>query len=291
MKPPIFDYACPESLDEALRLLAQHGSDAKVLAGGQSLMPLLNFRMLKPGALIDINRVGDLADLREDRQGLRIGALTRHRTLESSPLVARRFPVLAAAMRHVAHLAIRNRGTIGGSLAHADPAAELPMIALLLDADLQVRSQAGARSIAAADFFLAPLTTALEENEIVTEVLLPCLSQNCGWGFEEFSQRSGDFAIAAVAVLLKLDSGNVSIVRLAAMGVDETPVRFRDIEADIVGTRFSAGLAADVAQRASETVNPAADLKASSEYRRHLLRVLMKRALMKAAGQPERAAA
>src|SRR5215211_2371630 len=173
MKPAAFDYVRPDNLEEAASLLARSGGDGKILAGGQSLVPLLNFRMLRPTMLIDINRVSELAYLREEGTGLRIGALTRHHTLETSPLVKARFPVLAEAMTHVAHLAVRNRGTIGGSLSHADPAAELPMMAMLLDAQIHTRSARDTRVRMADEFFLGPLTSALEEDEIVTEIVLP----------------------------------------------------------------------------------------------------------------------
>ena len=176
MKPAAFDYARPDSLDEVLALLAEHGGEAKILAGGQSLMPLLNFRMLRPAILVDINRVPGIGDVTAAADGgLRIGARTRHHTLETSALVRERYPVLSEAMTHVAHLAIRNRGTIGGSLSHADPAAELPMMAMLLDAAIHTRTRSETRVHAARDFFLAPLTSALEEDELVTEIALPPL--------------------------------------------------------------------------------------------------------------------
>ena len=279
MKPAAFDYRRPTSLDEAVSLLRQHGSDAKVLAGGQSLVPLLNFRMLRPSVLIDISRVEELSFLRADGAGLRIGALTRHHTLETSPLVRDRFPVLTAAMGHVAHIAIRNRGTTGGSLSHADPAAELPMMAVLLDAAIHTRSAGQERVHAADEFFLGPLTSALEEDEVVTEIVLPGLAPDTGWAFEEFAQRSGDFAIAAVAATIRLDQDRIAEARLALMGVDETPVRLRVVEADLTGQIPSLDLARDVARAARDAVNPNTDLKASAEYRRHLVAGLVERAL------------
>lgn len=279
MKPAAFDYLRPASLDEAVSLLAQHGSDAKILAGGQSLVPLLNFRMLRPSVLIDINRVEELSFLRADGAGLRIGALTRHHTLETSPLVRERFPVLTAAMGHVAHLAIRNRGTTGGSLSHADPAAELPMMAVLLDAAIHTRSVERKRVHTAEEFFLGPLTSALEEDEIVTEIVLPGLAPDTGWAFEEFAQRSGDFAIAAVATTIRIDQDRITEARLALMGVDETPVRLRAVEADLAGQVPSMDLARGVAQAARGAVNPNTDLKASADYRRHLVAGLVERAL------------
>ena len=285
MKPAAFDYARPDSIEEVVSILAEGGGDAKILAGGQSLMPLLNFRMLRPTILVDINRVKELAFLEPDGRGLRIGALTRHHTLETSPDVRERFPVLADAMAHVAHLAIRNRGTTGGSLSHADPAAELPMMALLLDAEIRTRAPKGQGTYAAADFFLGPLTSALGEDEIVTEIVLPGLPDGTGWAFEEFAQRSGDFAIAAVAATVTLESGRIVEARLGLMGVDETPVRLRDVEAALVGETPGPDLARDVAERARGAVNPNTDLKASADYRRHLVSALTERVFTRAVGR------
>jgi carbon-monoxide dehydrogenase medium subunit len=275
MKPGGFDYLCPASTDEALAQLAQHGGDAKILAGGQSLVPLLNFRMLRPAVLIDINRLAELDYVREHGEGLRIGALTRHHTLEMSPLVEQRFPVLGAAMAHVAHLAIRNRGTIGGSLSHADPAAELPMLAVLLDAELRTNSG----SHAAQGFFLGPLTTALRDDELVTEIVFPALAPRTGWAFEEFARRHGDFAIAAVAAVLRASDGEIAEARLAAIGVGETPLRLSAVEAGLSGQRFTPELAAAAAEQARRYVQPLNDLHASADYRRHLVAALTKRAL------------
>jgi carbon-monoxide dehydrogenase medium subunit len=279
LKPAAFDYLRPDSVEDAVALLASHGEDAKILAGGQSLVPLLNFRMLRPGVLIDINRVAELDFVEDHEGGLKVGALTRHHTLETSSLVRERFPVLAEAMAHVAHLAIRNRGTIGGSLSHADPAAELPMMAMLLDADIHTRSPGGARRHSARDFFLAPLTSALEEDEMVTEIVLPALPARTGWAFEEFAQRSGDFAIAAVAATVTLSDGKAVEARLALMGVDETPLRLRDVEAELVGQSFATDLVDAAAERARRAVRPNTDLKASSDYRRHLVAALTRRVL------------
>src|SRR5271169_4202570 len=180
MKPAPLDYIAATSVDMAAAALAEGDGDAKIIAGGQSLVPLLNFRLLRPSILIDINRIDSLAFIRETATDIRVGALTRHHQLETAPVIARHLPVLSCAMTHVAHLAIRNRGTIGGSLAHADPAAELPMMALLLDAEIHTRSAAGARRHAARDFFLGPLTTALAEDELVGEIILPARPPRTG---------------------------------------------------------------------------------------------------------------
>src|SRR5215469_8237939 len=248
MKPAPFEYERPHTLGEALSLLANYGGEAKILAGGQSLVPLLNFRMLRPSALIDINALSELDFVRPDGNGgLCIGALTRHYTLETSPLVRERFPVLSEAMTHVAHLAIRNRGTIGGSLTHADPAAELPMMALLLDAEIHARSSRETHTYRAQDYFLGPLTPALREDEILTGITLPPLPPGTGHGFEEFSQRQGDFAIAAAAAVIAVKQDKIVEARLALMGVDATPVRLRNIEAELVGQIYSGATVKDAA--------------------------------------------
>lgn len=241
-------------------------------------MPLLNFRIARPSILIDINRLAELDFIAEHDGGLRIGALTRHHTLETSPMVRERFPLLGAAVKHVAHLAIRNRGTIGGSLSHGDPAAELPMLALLLDAN--IRTSAGSHT--ADGFFLGPLTTALADDELVTEIVLPPLSPRTGWGFEEFSLRAGDFAFAAVAATMTARDGRIAEARLAVMGVGETPLRLGAVEAMLVGQAFSQTLLAATAQQVRASIDPPSDLRASADYRRHLVAALTERALTSA---------
>ena len=223
MKPAAFDYVIADSIDMAVASLADGGGDAKIIAGGQSLVPMLNFRLLRPSVLIDINRIGDLAFIEEAEKKIRVGALTRHYQLETSAVIARHLPVLASAMTHVAHLAIRNRGTIGGSLSHADPAAELPMMALLLDAELHIASASGKRTIAARDFFVGALTVDLARDDIVTEIVLPKLPPKTGWGFEEVARRSGDFALAAAAATLTLSAGVISQARIALTGCGRYP--------------------------------------------------------------------
>jgi len=285
MKPPSFEYLAATSIDQAVAALAAGQGDAKIIAGGQSLMPMLNFRLLAPAMLIDINRVPGLAFIEAEGDGLRIGALTRHHALETSDLVRSRFPVLSEAMAHVAHLAIRNRGTIGGSLCHADPAAELPMMAMLLDATIIVAGCEKPREIAARDFFAGALTTVLAEDELVTEIRLPGLPGlpgQTGWGFEEIAQRSGDFAIAAAAATLTMSGTTVREVRIAVMGVDETPRRVAEAEALLTGTDGSAGAIEAAALAVRDAVDPMSDLHASADYRRHLARVLTQRVLMDA---------
>ena len=291
MKPAAFEYLQPRSRAEAIATLARYGGEAKLLAGGQSLVPLLNFRLLRPAALIDINRVSGLdhVDWRADT-GLRIGALTRHHALEVSPIVARHFPVVSAAMAHVAHLAIRNRGTIGGSLAHADPAAELAMLALLLDAEIVSESQRGARVLPAKAFLVGALLTALADDEMITEVRFPPLLPGSGWDFKEFAQRTGDFAIAAVGVILGVRDGRVTQARLALMGVGETAVRASEAEALLLGERYRPPLASAAAASARAAISPHSDLRASADYRRHLAGVLVEQALAAAFARTQRGA-
>ncbi|MDP6345043.1 MAG: xanthine dehydrogenase family protein subunit M [Alphaproteobacteria bacterium] len=279
MKPPPFAYLAAGSLDEAISALAAGDGEARLLAGGQSLMPMLNFRLLQPGLLISLNRIPGLGGITENGGGLRIGALTRHAELERSPLVARHFPVLGAAMEHVAHLAIRNRGTIGGSLCHADPAAELPMLMCLLDAGITAQGPAGERTLAAAEFFLGALTTALAEDEIVTAIELPALAEGCGWGFEEMARRSGDFALAGAAAIISLTGDRVSEARLAVMGAHPTPLRVAAAEALLRDQTIDEDTVRAAAEAAAAAVEPDNDLHASADYRRHLIGVLTARVL------------
>jgi len=255
--------------------LAASNGDAKVLAGGQSLVPMLNFRVVDAPLFVDINGIEGL-DLIEEKEdgGLRIGALTRHFALETSVSVRDRFPVLHEAMKHVAHLAIRNRGTIGGSLSHADPAAELPMMAVLLDAKIVAAGPDGEREIPAGDFFTAPLTTVLAPDEIVVAVDLPGLPAVTGWGFEEFAQRRGDFAVAGVAALVTREGGTVTNTRIALMGLHDTPVRARSAEAAFGESGIEAAAVA-----ARQDADPMNDLHGSADYRRHLAEALTRRVL------------
>jgi len=279
MKPAAFDYVVADSIDMAVASLADGGGDAKIIAGGQSLVPMLNFRLLRPSVLIDINRIGDLAFIEEAGKKIRVGALARHYQLETSPVIARHLPVLASAMTHVAHLAIRNRGTIGGSLSHADPAAELPMMALLLDAELHIASASGKRTITARDFFVGALTVDLARDDIVTEIVLPKLPPKTGWGFEEVARRSGDFALAAAAATLTLSAGVISQARIALTGVGATPVRAAEAEALLVGQALEPGLIDRIIDAVRAAIEPDTDLHASSDYRRHLAGVLAGRAV------------
>jgi CO/xanthine dehydrogenase FAD-binding subunit len=279
MKPAAFDYVAATTIDMAVAALAEAGGEAKILAGGQSLVPMLNFRLIRPAILVDINGIAGLAYIEETGNSIRVGALTRHYQLETSSLIARHFPVLACAMTHVAHLAIRNRGTIGGSLAHADPAAELPMLALLLDATLHIAAVAGTRAVAARDFFLDALTVDLATGDILTEIVLPKLPPQTGWGFAEVARRHGDFALAAVAATLTISAGAIRQARIALTGVGPTPLRAVDAEALLPGHALETGRIGRAIEAVRAVIAPETDLHASSDYRRHLAGVLTGRAL------------
>lgn len=282
MKPAPFDYFLARDVDSAVRALASANGDAKLLAGGQSLVPMLNFRLLRPSLLIDINGIPDMSYVREDGNYIRIGATTRHRELKDSPVIAAELPVLREAMHHVAHLAIRNRGTIGGSLSHADPAAELPMMSLLLDARLEIASSNGRRVIRAAEFFVGALTNALQDDEMLVEVQVPKLPLATGWSFEEIARRSGDFAMACVAVVLTRTKSAVRDARIALTGVAQTPLRAGGAEQILEGKPLTdEGIGAAVAAIRS-AIEPNTDLHASSDYRRHAIGILAERAIRQA---------
>ncbi|MEA2929777.1 MAG: aerobic carbon-monoxide dehydrogenase medium subunit [Hyphomicrobiales bacterium] len=277
MKPPPFEYVVAESVDGAVAALGR--GEAKIIAGGQSLVPMLNFRLLRPTILVDINRLPGLARIEDGGDAIRVGALTRHHQLETSPVIAEHFPMLADAMTHVAHLAIRNRGTIGGSLSHADPAAELPMMALLLDATLVITSPTRKRTLAAKDFFLGALSVDLGAEDLMTEIAFPKLPERTGWGFEEVARRHGDFALAAVAATLTVSDGKIAQARIAMTGVDETAIRADRAEAMLLGQAFSPALREGAIGAVRASVTPNTDLHASADYRRHLVGVLAGRAL------------
>jgi carbon-monoxide dehydrogenase medium subunit len=279
MKPPVFDYIVATDRDTAVAALARADGEAKVLAGGQSLMPMLNFRLLRPSILVDINRIPGLGFIKEMPDSIRIGALTRHFQIETSPLIGKHFPVLSYAVAHVGHLAIRNRGTIGGSLSHADPAAELPMMAVLLDATLRIVSAAGSRTVAARDFFLDAMTVGLDGTELLTEVVLPKLPAHTGWSFEEIVRRHGDFALAAVAATLTLSGSEIVQARIALTGVGPIPLRAEEAESLLVGREFDESLGRRVIEAVREAISPETDLHASADFRRHLAGVLTGRAL------------
>ena len=286
MKPPKFEYHAPSTLDEALALLARYNGDAKLLAGGQSLVPLLNFRLARPAALIDLNRITSLAYIREHDGHVRLGAMTRQRAIEFSPVVARRLPLLREATRWVGHLPIRSRGTIGGSIAHADPSAEYPAVLTALEGEVVARGPKGERTLSSGVLFETYLTTTLAPDEILTEVRLPVMAEGAGWAFEELARRHGDFAIVGVAAAVWRSGGRVT-ARLATAGAGGTPQRLRAAEEIVERDGLGAAAIEAAGRRASELVEPDADIHASADYRRHLAGVLTERALKRAA---ERAA-
>jgi CO/xanthine dehydrogenase FAD-binding subunit len=284
MKPALFKYFDPASIEDTLMLLADFGEDGKILAGGQTLSPMLNFRAITPSALIDINRVKELGYHTHSDSGTFIGALTRQQTLEDDDALGIRQPLVAAAIPMIAHRAIRNRGTVGGSLAHADPAAEWGGLALALEAEFKIRKYGAAdRGVPAADFFRDMLATALGPDELLVEIKLPTWPSGAGWSFLEFSRRRGDFAIAGVACQISLDvDGRCSDVRLAAFGVGSTPIRLKQSEAILLGTPCSENTVKAVSQRARAEVSPMDDNHASADYRRHLIGVLVERSIAEA---------
>ena len=281
MKPPPFTYHAPHTLKEALALLNQHGSDAKVLAGGQSLVTMMNFRVAQPAMLIDINRIKELAYIKDDAGGVRIGAMTRQRTIERDATIAKRAPLLHETVPHIAHPQIRNRGTIGGSVAHADPAAELPTIMLTLNAKLLAKSQKGERWIEAKDFFVGLFTTALEPDEILAEIHIPDLPARTGYAFEEVARRHGDYAMMGAAATMTLDeSGKCKDVRLVFLSVGETPLLSSSAAQALIGNKPTHEL---IQSAATDTdITPSSNIHASERYRKHLANVLGKRVLTKA---------
>ncbi len=284
MKPAPFDYAAPASLAEAASLLAAADGEAKILAGGQSLMPLLNMRLARPRLLVDIARVPALDYVREENGAIAVGAMTRQRTLERSPLATRATPLLHEAMLHIAHPQNRNQGTVCGSLAHADPAAELPAVALTLDATFRVVGPNGAREIAARDFFVTYLTTSMETTEVLAEVRFPAQPARTGWAFEEVARRHGDFAMCGVTTTVTLDAGGTcSAARVVLFGVGSTPIRASAAEAALVGARASDKLFSAAAARVNDAIDePLSDVHATAEYRRHVAQALTARALPQA---------
>jgi CO/xanthine dehydrogenase FAD-binding subunit len=283
LKPPKFAYHDPSTVEEALDLLATHGDAAKPLAGGQSLVPLLNFRLASPENLIDLNRIGALGGIRRSGGRLQIGAMTRQATAERSKLVAEEWPLLTEALTYVAHAQIRNRGTIGGSLAHADPAAELPVAFAALDARLTASSRRGSRTISASDFFLTHLTTALEPDELLTEIEVDPLPPGTGSAFVEYSRRHGDFALGGAAALVTLDeSGICTRASIALLGAAPTPVRAGEAERALLGSQVDDAAAEAAAEKAMAGISPTGDIHGSGEYRRDLCGVMVRRAVVAA---------
>jgi carbon-monoxide dehydrogenase medium subunit len=283
VKPAPFEYADPRSLDEALARLADHGDDAKVLAGGQSLVPMLNFRLARPAVLVDVNRVAGLDAVRETGGTLHLGALVRQRTLER--WARGRAPLLAAGLAHVGHAAIRNRGTVAGSLAHADPSAELPALLACCGGQVVVRRRDGQRVIEAADLFRGPLMTALAPDELIVETRWPLPAPGAGWGFHEVARRHGDFAMAGAVSLLTLRGALIAEARIALFGCGPTPVRALAAERALAGQAPAPAVLEEAARAATEGLAPQGDLHASASYRRRVARTLLGRALRDAAAR------
>jgi CO/xanthine dehydrogenase FAD-binding subunit len=277
MKPAPFDYVAPTSLEEAVEVLAAANGEGKIMAGGQSLVPLLNFRVTRPSVVVDLRKIPGLSFIEDRGSTIAIGALTRHAEVERSGIVAAKLPVMAAAMPHVAHLAIRNRGTIGGSIAHADPAAEHPMLTVFYDATIKVQGPNGRRDIPAEQLFCAALTTNLEPDEIVYEIEYPILSSHNGWGFEEVARRFGDFALCCIAVSLERRGGLIRDARVAVMGVDETPRRLGEAEAVLRDAPGETAVFKRFSEAVRTAVSPPSDIHVSSDYRRALIGLLAER--------------
>lgn len=281
MKPAPFKYIAASSLEHALSIKADHGDDAKFLAGGQSLMPTMNFRLAQPAILIDINPLADLAGIvPQDDGGVRIGALTRYRTLETTGSLLNGFPLFGEALPHIAHPQIRNRGTIGGNLSHADPASELPAIMVAMNATLRVKAATHEREIAATDFFLAPLTTDLQPDEMLVGIELPPQGPRTGTCFMEVARRRGDFALAGVAVIVTLDREEICTnARLALCGLGETPVDATEAISNLIGHKITSEAIDEAVAAVRRSIDPPGNVHAGPDYQRHVAGVLTRRTL------------
>ena len=286
MKPAQFEYFNPKTVDEAVKLIDQYAEDdGKILAGGQSLVPLMNFRLARPKWLIDINGIEALDYIKEDGDWLAIGAITRERDVERSAVMKDHCPLLQDVTRWIGHVTIRNRGTVGGSIAHNDPTAEYPLAAVLLDAKIKAKGPNGERTIPAGDFFQMYLTTSLEPNEIVTEVRFPKMAPGTGWAFQEFARRHGDFAIVESGVVVSLDNGTVKDARIAIGGAGPVAFRATDGEEALKGQKLTDEVIEQAAEKAAAMTEPESDIHGSAEYRTHLAKVMTRRALKEAQGR------
>jgi carbon-monoxide dehydrogenase medium subunit len=285
MKPAPFEYYAPDSIEQAVDLFSQHNGDAKILAGGQSLVPAMNFRVMQPSVLIDLNRVAELSYIREEGNVIRAGSMARERHLEFDSSIEKRTPLLHEAVPFIAHPQIRNRGTIGGSIVHSDPAAELPVLMLALNARLKARNKSAERWIDAQDFFVGMFTTALEADEILVEIELPFMPSRTGWSFMEVAPRAGDYAMMGVAALVTLDeSGQCKGARLVYLNAGEGPIDAKEAAKLLEGARLDDKLAEEAAVMASEKeINPFGNMHASADFQRHLAKVLTKKTLIQAA--------
>jgi len=279
MKLPAFDYACPETLAEATGILAASEGGARIIAGGQSLLPIMAFRLAAPEILVDLRRIPGLRDIEIGDDGIRLGALVRWRDILDSAELARAIPLLPDAIGHVAHYQVRNRGTLGGSLGHADSAAEFPCIAITCEAEIEVVGPAGTRRLAAGELIVGPMETSLGEDEIITAVRFPAWPASRRWGFDEFALRHGDLAIAAVAIFYDLDGSRIVNAHVGVMGATETPRRLASAEAALDGHELNDAVIAAAAEAAAAEIEPTEDMHASAAYRRSLVATLTKRAL------------
>jgi aerobic carbon-monoxide dehydrogenase medium subunit len=282
MKPAAFRYFAPRTIDEAVALLAEHGEDGKVLAGGQSLVPAMNFRLARPAALIDINRIAALDYVREADGALCIGALARHAQFEKPVARGALAGFLPQVARHIAHLPIRIRGTFAGSIAHADPASEWCLLAAVLDAELVIASHRGTRRLRPADYFITALTTALEADELLTEIRLPLLDDSWRTGFAEFSRHQGDYALAMSAAVLRIEGGGIVEVRVGVGGATDRPRRIAAAEELLVGSNGAPELRRRAGRIVAQAIEPLVDVQADAEYRRDLTAAMVERALTQA---------
>jgi aerobic carbon-monoxide dehydrogenase medium subunit len=289
MKPAIFEYFAPTTLDEALELLHEHGDEAKILAGGQSLMPLMNLRLARPKIIVDINRLSGLDGIALTGEGdLVIGALARHRAVEKSALVRGQNPLLASAMPLIGHFQIRNRGTMGGSLVHADPAAELPALAVLLGCEFSLARKGGVRIVPAVDFFLGYTATVIEPEELLTEIRFPSWRSGAVWAIDEIARRKGDFALVGVALSAELDAAaNIQDVAIVVFGVGGKPQRIKSADSILKGRRVDQGVLRELGQAVAKELEPDSDIHASAEYRKEVGGVLARRVLQSALSRLE----
>jgi carbon-monoxide dehydrogenase medium subunit len=288
MKPAPFEYHVPDSLEQALELKSQKADDAKMLAGGQSLVPAMNFRVVQPSVLIDLNRVHELSFIRKEGETIRIGAMTRERQLELDVSIAKHIPLLTEATPFIAHPQIRNRGTIGGSIVNADPAAELPVLMLALNARLKAKNISGERWVDAQDFFAGMFTTALTPDEILVEIELPFMSSNTGWSFMEVAPRAGDYALMGVAALVTLEGEKCKQAKLVYLNAGDGPVDAKEAAQMLQGETLNDALIKSAAVLASEKeINPFGNVHTSPEFQRHLANVLTKKALRQATQRAE----
>jgi aerobic carbon-monoxide dehydrogenase medium subunit len=284
MIPAPFEYARPTTVEEALQAVASGGEDVKILAGGQSLIPVMRLRLAAPETVVDLTRVAELRGVREDGDAIVIGAMTTHSDVLSDPLIAQHAPLIAEATETVADRQVRHRGTFGGALAHADPAGDLPAVALALDAEFVVAGSGGRRTVPASEFFVDYLTTTLGEGEILVEVRIPKLTGQWGMHYEKFQRVAQAWSIVAVAAAVRRDNGHIAEARIGLTNMGPTPLRARAAEEALAGADASAEAIAAAAERAAEGTSPSSDLNAAADYRQHLARVLTRRAVSKAAG-------